>query len=54
MAALSPSAEVAATFTTLFASFVITFNGVLQPLSSLIQFWHWVYYISPYRMYPPS
>lgn len=48
MAALTPTAEVASTFTTLFASFVISFNGVLQPLNSLIKFWHWVYYISPY------
>jgi ABC-type multidrug transport system permease subunit len=48
MAALSPSAEVAATFTTLFASFVITFNGVLQPLNALIPFWRWMYHLSPY------
>jgi len=54
MAALSPSAEVASTFTTLFASFVVTFNGVLQPLSSLIQFWHWMYYLSPYSIVSPN
>jgi ABC-type multidrug transport system permease subunit len=48
MAALASSAEVASTFTTLFASFVITFNGVLQPLSALVQFWHWMYYLSPF------
>lgn len=48
MAALAPGSEVASTFTTLFASFVITFNGVLQPLSALVQFWHWMYYLSPF------
>lgn len=48
MAALSPNAQTATTFSTLFASFVITFNGVLQPLRQLISFWHWMYYLSPY------
>ncbi len=48
MAALAPNAETAAVFTTLFASFVILFNGVLQPISQLISFWHWMYYLSPF------
>lgn len=54
MAALSPSAEVAATFTTLFASFVITFNGVLQPVSQLVGFWHWMYDLSTCKKSPSS
>jgi ABC-type multidrug transport system permease subunit len=49
MAALSPSTEVAATFTTLFASFVISFNGVLQPVSQLVGFWHWMYDLVPVK-----
>jgi ABC-type multidrug transport system permease subunit len=48
MAALSPNAQTASVLTTLFASFVITFNGVLQPLKALVEFWHWMYYLSPY------
>ena len=48
MAAMSPNAQTAATFTTVFASFVISFNGVLQPLRQLPSFWHWMYYLSPY------
>ncbi|OBT40726.1 hypothetical protein VE00_09781 [Pseudogymnoascus sp. WSF 3629] len=48
IAAFSPNAQTAATYTTLLASFVIAFNGVLQPLSALIQFWHWMYYLSPF------
>jgi ATP-binding cassette subfamily G (WHITE) protein 2 (SNQ2) len=32
----------------LFASFIITFNGILQPFSALIKFWRWTYRISPY------
>jgi ABC-type multidrug transport system permease subunit len=49
MAALAPNAETASVFTTLFASFVIAFSGVLQPLSRLIGFYHWVYWLSPYH-----
>ncbi len=48
IAALAPNAQTASVLTTLFTSFVITFNGVLQPLSALVQFWHWMYYLSPY------
>jgi ABC-type multidrug transport system permease subunit len=48
MSALSPNAQTATTFSTLFASFVITFNGVLQPLRQLNNFWHWMYYLSPF------
>jgi ATP-binding cassette subfamily G (WHITE) protein 2 (SNQ2) len=48
IAALSPNAQTASIFTTLFASFVITFSGVLQPLGALVKFLHWMYYLSPY------
>src|SRR5436853_1998886 len=48
IAALAPNPQTAATLTTLFASFVVAFNGVLQPLSHLVKFWHWMYYLSPY------
>ena len=48
MAALSPNAQTATTFSTLFGSFVLTFNGVLQPLRQLTKFWHWMYYLSPF------
>jgi ABC-type multidrug transport system permease subunit len=48
MAALAPNPETASTLTTLFASFVILFSGVLQPFSQLISFWHWVYRASPF------
>jgi ABC-type multidrug transport system permease subunit len=48
IAALAPNPQTASTLTTLFASFVVAFNGVLQPLSHLVKFWHWMYYLSPY------
>ena len=48
IAALAPSPQVASTLTTLFAAFVVAFNGILQPLSQLTQFWHWMYHLSPY------
>jgi ABC-type multidrug transport system permease subunit len=48
IAALAPNPQTASILTTLFASFVIAFNGVLQPLSQLVKFWHWMYYLSPY------
>jgi ABC-type multidrug transport system permease subunit len=48
MAALAPNPQTASTFTTLSASFAILFSGVLQPISQLISFWHWIYRASPY------
>jgi ABC-type multidrug transport system permease subunit len=48
IAALTPNSQTAAILTTLFASFVLSFNGVLQPLRSLTEFWHWMYHVSPY------
>ncbi|TDL13502.1 hypothetical protein BD410DRAFT_442376 [Rickenella mellea] len=47
IAAMSPNAVIAAIlFSTLF-SFVITFNGVLQPFSQL-GWWKWMYRVSPF------
>ncbi|EXJ85769.1 hypothetical protein A1O1_06137 [Capronia coronata CBS 617.96] len=48
MGALAPNAETAATLITLFSSFVLAFNGVLQPFSQLPQFWHFMYRASPF------
>ncbi|KAI9765217.1 MAG: ATP-binding cassette transporter snq2 [Geoglossum simile] len=48
IAALAPNEQTAAVLTTLFAAFVIMFNGVLQPISALVKFWHWMYYLSPF------
>ncbi|TDL15090.1 pleiotropic drug resistance ABC transporter [Rickenella mellea] len=46
-AAMAPNAVISAiVFTTLF-SFVITFNGVLQPFSQL-GWWKWMYRVSPF------
>ncbi|BFZ62298.1 Multidrug resistance protein [Saitoella coloradoensis] len=48
IAAASPNAQTAAIIQTLFFSFVLIFNGVLQPLSQLVGFWHWMYHLSPF------
>ncbi|KIW89038.1 uncharacterized protein Z519_10523 [Cladophialophora bantiana CBS 173.52] len=48
IASLAPNSQTAAVLTTVFASFVVAFNGVLQPLSQLPQFWHFMYHASPY------
>ena len=47
VAAMSPSAEIAAILFSLLFSFVLTFNGVLQPFSQL-GWWKWMYHLSPY------
>ncbi|GME45602.1 atp-binding cassette multidrug transporter [Neofusicoccum parvum] len=48
IAIVSPNAETAAMVTILFYAFILAFNGVLQPLSQLIGFWHFAYYVSPF------
>lgn len=48
IAAMAPNEETAATLTTLLFTFVILFNGVLQPLSQLVGFWHFMYHLSPF------
>ncbi|KAF5363146.1 hypothetical protein D9758_008368 [Tetrapyrgos nigripes] len=47
VAAMSPNAEIAAVLFSLIFSFVITFNGVVQPFSQL-GWWQWMYRLSPY------
>ncbi|KAH9484099.1 Brefeldin A resistance protein [Psilocybe cubensis] len=45
--AMAPSAEIAALLFSFLFSFVITFNGVVQPFSQL-GWWKWMYRLSPY------
>ncbi|PPQ86500.1 hypothetical protein CVT25_008244 [Psilocybe cyanescens] len=45
--AMAPSAEIAALLFSFLFSFVITFNGVVQPFSQL-GWWQWMYRLSPY------
>jgi ABC-type multidrug transport system permease subunit len=33
--------------TSLMFSLTLIFAGVFQPLSQLVGFWHWMYYVSP-------
>ncbi|KAH9045960.1 ABC-2 type transporter-domain-containing protein [Lactarius hengduanensis] len=47
VAALSPNPEIAAQLFSFFFSFVVTFNGVLQPYKHL-GWWKWMYRTSPY------
>ncbi|KAF8156049.1 pleiotropic drug resistance ABC transporter [Crassisporium funariophilum] len=47
VAAMAPNAEIAALLFSFLFSFVITFNGVLQPFSQL-GWWKWMYHLSPF------
>ncbi|KAI0043049.1 hypothetical protein FA95DRAFT_1631947 [Auriscalpium vulgare] len=47
VAAMSPNPEIAALLFSFLFSFVITFNGVLQPYVHL-GWWQWMYRLSPY------
>ncbi|KAH9077823.1 ABC-2 type transporter-domain-containing protein [Lactarius deliciosus] len=47
VAAMSPNVEIAAQLFGFFFSFVITFNGILQPYKHL-GWWKWMYRASPY------
>ncbi|KAF8069190.1 pleiotropic drug resistance ABC transporter [Lyophyllum atratum] len=47
VAAMVPSAEIAALLFSVLFSFILTFNGVLQPFSQL-GWWRWMYHVSPY------
>ncbi|KAG6888337.1 hypothetical protein C0995_009084 [Termitomyces sp. Mi166 len=47
VAAMAPSAEIAALLFSVLFSFVLTFNGVLQPFR-LLGWWKWMYRLSPY------
>ncbi|KZS96568.1 pleiotropic drug resistance ABC transporter [Sistotremastrum niveocremeum HHB9708] len=48
VAAMAPNAQIAGLIFSFLFSFVITFNGVLQPFSQLTPFWHWMYRLSPF------
>ncbi|KAF4618528.1 hypothetical protein D9613_009700 [Agrocybe pediades] len=47
VASMAPSAEIAALLFSFLFSFVITFNGVMQPFSQL-GWWKWMYHLSPF------
>ncbi|KAI0752733.1 pleiotropic drug resistance ABC transporter [Daedaleopsis nitida] len=47
VAAMAPNAEIAALLFSFLFSFVLTFNGVLQPFRQL-GWWQWMYRLSPY------
>ncbi|KAJ7815522.1 pleiotropic drug resistance ABC transporter [Mycena olivaceomarginata] len=47
VAAMAPSAEIAAVLFSFLFSFVTTFNGVLQPFRAL-GWWQWMYRVSPF------
>ncbi|KAH9911829.1 YDR011Wp-like protein, partial [Epithele typhae] len=47
VAAMAPNAEIAALLFSFLFSFVLTFNGVLQPFGQL-GWWQWMYRLSPY------
>lgn len=48
LAIVAPDAETAAMLTILFYTFILAFTGVVQPLSQLVGFWHFAYYVSPF------
>ncbi|RFU24794.1 hypothetical protein B7463_g11551, partial [Scytalidium lignicola] len=48
MAAAAPDLTAAGIFTNLLATFIILFNGTLQPLSELPHFWKFMYHLAPY------
>ncbi|KAL1961696.1 hypothetical protein VTN77DRAFT_1300 [Rasamsonia byssochlamydoides] len=48
LAIVAPDAETAAMLTILFYTFILAFTGVVQPLSQLVRFWHFAYYVSPF------
>lgn len=47
VAAMAPNAEIAALLFSFLFSFVLNFNGVLQPYRAL-GWWQWMYRLSPY------
>ncbi|OLL26317.1 Brefeldin A resistance protein [Neolecta irregularis DAH-3] len=48
VAAAAPNTQTASILTTLLFSFVLIFNGVMQPPSKLVRFWQWMYKVSPF------
>lgn len=47
-ASFVPNEQTAAIVSTLMFTFVILFNGVLQPVGQLVTFWHWMYHLTPF------
>lgn len=47
VAAMAPNEEIAAVLFSFFFSFVLTFDGVLQPFRAL-GWWQWMYHVSPF------
>ncbi|KAI4517501.1 ABC-2 type transporter-domain-containing protein [Schizophyllum commune] len=50
VAAMAPNAEIANILFSLIFSFVLTFDGVVQPFSQL-GWWKWMYHLSPYTYF---
>jgi len=48
IAMIAPNSETAAMMTILFYTFILAFNGIVQPLAQLDKFWHFAYYVSPF------
>ena len=48
LSVVCPNAETAAMLTILLYTFILAFSGVMQPVSQLIGFWHFAYYVSPF------
>ncbi|KAG8789944.1 hypothetical protein FRC12_013096 [Ceratobasidium sp. 428] len=48
VAAMAPNAMISGLLFSFLFSFVLTFNGVMQPYSQLIPFWKWMYHLSPF------
>ncbi|KAG8681870.1 hypothetical protein FRC08_015347 [Ceratobasidium sp. 394] len=45
---MAPNAMISGLLFSFLFSFVLTFNGVMQPYSQLIPFWKWMYRLSPF------
>ncbi|KIY52486.1 ABC transporter [Fistulina hepatica ATCC 64428] len=48
VASMGPNVQIAQVLFTTFFSFVLTFDGVVQPFSQL-GWWKWMYWVSPFR-----
>ncbi|EPY49858.1 hypothetical protein SPOG_03330 [Schizosaccharomyces cryophilus OY26] len=48
VASACPNAQTASVVNSLAFTFIITFNGVMQPLSNLMKFWHWMHALTPF------
>ncbi|WBW75480.1 plasma membrane brefeldin A efflux transporter Bfr1 [Schizosaccharomyces osmophilus] len=48
VASACPNAQTASVVNSLAFTFIITFNGVMQPISNLIKFWHWMHSLTPF------